>query len=386
MKRDELIAKRAAAVARMRSLTEQDSMTDEEAKEFDGLQEEVKGTDAQLDRLAAVDDAERSAAQPATRASKPGAPAVLKIGRGDNEARAVAHYLRTGDPSALSESRAYNNTDMNIGTAADGGYAVPTGMYNDIIAKRDELALAPKLGVQDIPGQGLTVRVPIDNEADVIFASVSEAGNILQDAPALGYKDFTLAKYGKYITLSYELLRDEDANLLAFVNNWIGRGVALTENSLIVTEVLASGTAGLTLDAQAAIGETEIPEFVGKLMPEYQTGAAWLMAPGTFSHIQTVGGTNIMKFVPTVTIGIGAQPVLWGYPVHQSSFMEAVATGKKSLVFGNFSYLGRRQGTTLQMLRDPYTGAGTGQVKLWFWFDVVYGVLQAEAIQYATQA
>lgn len=162
--------------------------------------------------------------------------------------------------------------------------------------------------------------------------------------------------------------------------------MALTENSLIVTEVLANGTAGLTLDAQAAIGETEIPEFVGKLMPEYQTGAAWLMAPGTFSHIQTVGGTNIMKFIPAVTVGIGAQPALWGYPVHQSSFMEAVATGKKSLVFGNFAYLGRRQGTTLQMLRDPYTGAGTGQTKLWFWFDVVYGVLQAEAIQYATQA
>lgn len=47
-------------------------------------------------------------------------------------------------------------------------------------------------------------------------------------------------------------------------------------------------------------------------------------------------------------------------------------------------YVGLRESTSLTMLRDPYTAAGTGQIKLWFWFDLVYGVLQAEAIQYAT--
>jgi hypothetical protein len=36
------------------------------------------------------------------------------------------------------------------------------------------------------------------------------------------------------------------------------------------------------------------------------------------------------------------------------------------------------------MLRDPYSRAEYGQIRLWFWFDCVYGVLQAEAIQYAT--
>jgi predicted phage gp36 major capsid-like protein len=46
--------------------------------------------------------------------------------------------------------------------------------------------------------------------------------------------------------------------------------------------------------------------------------------------------------------------------------------------------MGMREGTGLTVLRDPYTNAKKGWVDLWVWFDAVYGVLQAEAIQYAT--
>jgi hypothetical protein len=42
--------------------------------------------------------------------------------------------------------KASNDTDMNVGTSADGGYAVPTGHYNGIIARLDEAALYGKLG------------------------------------------------------------------------------------------------------------------------------------------------------------------------------------------------------------------------------------------------
>lgn len=312
-------------------------------------------------------------------------PAVLRLGRGDDETRMVAHYLRTGDPAALGlrPSAAYNDTDMNIATPADGGYAVPTGMYNGIISRRDELALYPRLGVRGIPGQGLTVNVPIDDEADVLFTAVTEANSIGRDAPALNQKAFTLVKYAKKLQFSWELLRDEDAAVMAFVNDWIGRGIAATENSLLVTEVLANGTAGLTLDAAAAIGAAEIAEFVGKLAPEYQDGAAWLLKNTTVAYIQGLNSDVTFHFAPAAT-GYAGRPSLWGYPVYQSSACSAVQASAKSLVFGNFFFLGRRQGTTIQMLRDPYTAAGTGQITLWFWFDCVYGVLQAEAIQYAT--
>jgi HK97 family phage major capsid protein len=278
------------------------------------------------------------------------------------------------------EARAYNNTDMNVTTDADGGVVVPVGMVQDIVARRDELALFPRLGVREVPGQGTTVNYPIDNEADVLFSAVDESDDIDQDAPALTEKAFTLKKYAKYVTLTWELLRDEDARLLEFLNNWVARGWAGTHNSLLITEALASGTAGLTLDSATAIDETEIPELVGKLAPEYQEGAQWIMHPGTFAYLQGLTG-NPFQFMPTPG---GSRNTLWGYPVNQSSYATAYAATAKSLIFGNFYFMGKREGTGLTVLRDPYSAAGKGQVRLWFWFDAVYGVLQAEAIQYAT--
>jgi HK97 family phage major capsid protein len=391
----ELIEKRAAVFGTMQALidkakAEQRELSPEEAVVYDSLE---KDYDALADPIARARKHEARVAEMAQSlgtvvgaqggtSEQRNAPMQNRLPLGDNEMRAMAHYLRTGDGSGLGEQRAYNNTDMNIGTAADGGYAVPTGLYNQIIARRDETLLAPKLGVRNIPGKGLTVRVPIDAEADVLFTVETEAASLDQDAPALYYKDFTLAKYAKYITLSWELLRDEDANLLSFVNDWIGRGVAATHNSALITEALANGTAGLTLDSASAIGATEVPELVGKLAPEYQDGAQWILAPGTVATIQGLNGTPFY-FAPAAT-GYAGKPMMWGYPVNQSSYASAIAASAKTMIFGNFSYMGMREVTTINMLRDPYSVASAGQIRLWFWFDMVYGVLQAEAIQYAT--
>lgn len=292
-------------------------------------------------------------------------------------------HLRTGDPGVLAELRAYNNTDMNVTTAADGETLVPVGMVSDIVARRDEMWLGPKLGIIRVPGKGTTVNYPIDNEADVEFLSEAESATIDQDAPAVTEKAFTLVKYAKYLTLTWEILRDEDVNLINFISGWVARGWAATHNKALITEVLASGTAGLTLDAAAAIGAAEIPELVGKLLPEYQNGAQWIMHPTTKAYIEGIYSSSVFSFAPTPGANMSG-PTLWGYPLNQSSYATALGASVKSLMFGNFNYLGYREGTALNTLRDPYSVATSGQIRLHYWFDLVYGVLQSEAIQYAT--
>ena len=361
-------------------------MTAEEKTQWDTLDSEFDAMSQSIERTQTLESRRRMLGNSAgTLIGAVGgenrqAPAMLQTGRGDTERRALLHYVRTGDRGALEESRAYNNTDMNVTTAADGEVIVPVGMVQDIVAKRDETILYPRLGVVRVPGKGTTVNYPIDNETDVLFLAEAESAAIDQDAPALSEKPFTLVKYAKYITLTWELLRDEDANLMMFINNWVGRGWAATHNNLLITEARANGTAGLTLKAAAAIGAAEIPELVGKVMPEYQEGSQWLMHPTTFAYLQGLSG-NPFYFVPTPQ---GGGERLAGYPVNRSSYMTALAAGVKSLVFGNFQFMGMREGTGMTMLRDPYSAASAGQVRLWFWFDAVYGVLQAEAIQYAT--
>lgn len=309
----------------------------------------------------------------------------LKTKPGDSETKAYAYFLRTGDAGAIGKAmKASNDTDMNVGTAADGGYAVPTGHYNGIIARLDEAALYRPLGVQVIPGMGTTVNVPVDNEADGEFVSTAEAAAFDRDAPAINQVAMTLVKYTKKVELSYELLQDEDSRLMAFLDDFVGRGMAKTHNSLLLIEARASGTAALTLDAAAAVGAAEIPELMYKLPAEYDGGAAWIMKRASEGYLRGLTGNNF-QFVPTPQGSAGGgSNTLFGKQVYNSEYASAIAASAKSLIYGNFRYMGMRLAPDITVLRDPYSKAGNGQIVLHYYFRTVYKVLQAEAIVYAT--
>ncbi|NIP96552.1 MAG: hypothetical protein GWO24_25210, partial [Akkermansiaceae bacterium] len=84
----------------------------------------------------------------------------------------------------------------------DGGYAVPTGHFQGIIAKRDESSLVQALGVREIPGKGTTVNIPVDNEDDGEFVSTAESNAYDRDAPAINQVQSTLVKYTKKVDLT----------------------------------------------------------------------------------------------------------------------------------------------------------------------------------------
>jgi len=377
-------------------------------------EEAVDNSAAMLDALTAVTEQLKGLSQrieeieeaPVKTVPVSKAPAVVR-NLGDDATKAIAAFLRDGDMGGVQHLRtgqaeidlaklhdpgeatrlnwkASNATDMNIGTDADGGYAVPTGHYQNIIARRDQLALYPRVGVMAIPGVGTTVNVPIDNEADGEFVSTAEANQFDLDAPALDQVAMTLVKYTKRILLSDEVLEDEDSNLLSFVENWVGRGWAKTHNSLMITEALADGTAALTLDAAAAIGAAEIPELKHKLQPEYKHNAVWVVDGGTVGYLEGLTGDNF-QFAPTpYMMQSGANYTLNALPLFETSYMPDIGGGNKSLLLGDFSFMGMRMPTELKLIVDPYTRADYGQVRRLYSFRCVYEVLQAEAFAYAT--
>lgn len=330
--------------------------------------------------------------------SPAGAPAVLKNGRGDSFAKGLRAYIRDGDTGGVKQymagteilfHNASNNTDMNIGTPADGGYVDPTGMYQGVIARRSEMSLPERLGVRRIPGKGTTVNVPTDDEADGEFVSTSEAGSFDQDAPALGQKAMTLVKYSKYITLSVELLEDEDASLMSFLMDWVARGQAKTLNSLLITEVGSNGTSFKTTASATAIAAGELEDVAfNDTNGEYLDDAGsvgWVMRPSVFSAINKITG-NPRMYAESNSGGSVLRPPLLGYPVFFSNKSGTVASAQKSAYYGNWNFVGWREAPGFTMLRDPYSAAGTGQVKLWMYFRTVFKVLQAGAVGYLLQA
>lgn len=311
-------------------------------------------------------------------------PHVQVVEDHDSETKAMKsllHYIRTGE-----KVKASNPVDMAEGAVATGGAAVPTGFYQKIIARRSESMLADKLGVLRIPGKGLTVQVPFDNEDDGEFVPTAEAANWDKDTPALGRHEMTLVKYTKDIPLSIELLRDEDARLEDFLADWIGRGMAKTHNSLLVSEILANGT---NLNSAVGTPTAYTGGFAEKMVyaiPDYlEAGStAWITSGPNYGLI--AGLTGNQRLYNTDPQGNATGPSLMQYPVHFSTKVPAVAASAKSIIFGNFRFVGLREGHSLTILRDPYSQASKGQVVLHVHFDAVYKVLQPKAIGFGTHA
>ena len=326
------------------------------------------------------------------------APVVLTMGRGDTETKALAAWYRKGDIGGVKHLmdgdgsislavKASNDTDMNVGTAADGGDAVPTGHYQGIIARRNEGMLTNSLRIMNIPGKGTTVNVPVDAESDGEFVATTEVSAFDRDAPAISKVAMTLLKYSKKVELSYELLEDEDSNLLAFLNDFVGRGLAKTHNALLLAEA-ANGTK-LADFANTSIAAGKMEEMVGNsgLDPylDDSGSVAWVMTPATKWAINSIVTTDRF-YTGQENVPPRRGGDLLGYPVYTSAKAPAIGTGNKSVFFANWSYMGFREAPGLTVLRDPYTLAATGQIRFLYYFRAVYKVLQAGAIGYGQHA
>ena len=297
---------------------------------------------------------------------KAGMPAV-----GTPEYKAIRAARAVPDHLAVKAS---NATDMNIGTAADGGATVPTGFYNQIITKRDEVALHGALGCTRIPGTGTTVTVPFDNESDGEFVTVGEATQFDQDAPAVSNVDLTLVDYTKRTLISYQLLDDTAVNIMQFINDRVAIGWGKTLNNLLVTEAetCTQYKRGGTLTGYT-FGELEDVVYNATIAPYLSDGGdiAWIgRAPSYGKIIQIVGsdrqygGQNFAS--GSASAGFNGNSLL-GYPFYFSNKTDAIGARAKSLLFGAWSYMLYRESPSLQFLLDPYTRADYAQNRL-LWF------------------
>jgi HK97 family phage major capsid protein len=393
----ELKDQRATLISQARAMldvaeTESRDLTAEEQTKYDETIGRIDALKVKIDRddhLAALEQ-EVQAVEPRRNSALPGAPNFnRRTGVGDTEIKATAYYIRTGDRAALrgleegqhSDFMAASNaTDLNVGTAADGGVLVPTEHFNDIVAKRNESALFGPLGVTPYNGgRGTTMNVPIETGSANVFVATGETpGTFDADAPAFNKAALTLVNFTKDIEITNDLLDMEDSGLMTFLTNYVGRALALTHNTALVTEILADGTS-VALAAAAAATAGDVETMAYALQAEYADSAAFVMNRATLGKYRKITGD---PFLYQATPPGGMSPSsLGGFPVYASSFLAAVGSGNKSMAFGNYSYVGMRE-TPLVFLYDPYSKASTGRKLLHYYTRIVYKVTNADAILY----
>ena len=376
------------------------TIPEEETKMDENIVEESKAEEPKVDIKAIADEIRKSIVEELKAA--PGiekgertikAPAVVE-GLGEKSYKsAFWDYVRTGE---VSNIRKASKAALQEGTTTEGGYLVPDDEYGSIIAKRDEESIISKLGLMRVTTNRDKYNFPTENASLAKFTLVAEEGAIsaAEEEPTFAQVSVPVYKFTKLIKVSEELLEDDNSNLEAFLTNAIGRAVADTENYYALigagsTEpqgAFVGGTAGLSFDSASAIGATEIPELMGKLGSPYHNGAAWVMDPATWFNLKGLVSSSVFTFTSGVArlSGTVDGPTLEGYPVVLNSNVANIAASAKSLMFGNFNYMGfvTNRGLRIRRLNELY--ADTGQIGILATYRFGCAVLQAEAFQYAT--
>jgi HK97 family phage major capsid protein len=337
-----------------------------------------------------------------------GAPAHNRGARGDNEANAWRAYLRDGDRGGLRhlfqaseesskpqlvltvpsqrETRAaleqrVTDSTMNITTSGDGANLVPTGLVAQIATRKNERMLAERLGCRRVPGQGTTVNYPYENKDPDVFATTSEqsdahGNNYERDAATTALRAFTLVKYTRKLEPTEEMLEDTPTDLMGYIADVIGRQIALTHNGLLCANVEALGTSLKTFASNSAIAAGELETIIGNdalgFYLEDGSNVHWLMRSTTHWAINSVVGDA--RFYAQQLEG------LLGYDVLHSTKVDAIGAAGKSVMFGDWNYMGYREAPELRFIQDPYSVDGL--VVLKYSFRACYGLLQAGAIGY----
>jgi HK97 family phage major capsid protein/HK97 family phage prohead protease len=363
--------------------SENRSMSADEQGEYDGAIEEHRRLSEAATRAETLGRLTNEDAEDAAPVRGYATPNINVLGNREvQEARAHASFIRTGDPRSLMQLRASNAVDMAEGAVATGGAAVPTGMYNRIVGKAGNYSLLDRLGLTKIPGKGKDVTVPVELASSTVnpFIQTNEKAAKDKDSPSLASITMTLLKYTKVVPLTTELMEDEDANLLNFIEDYVARAMADTINSAIITAALkTTAPPGFTIlpltTPTAAPFVADLTQMYYGLREPYADNGKFVMRRATEGAYATIQGQPFV-FAPTPAGGAGT---FLGAPVYNVADVPALALNAKSAIFADWSYMGYRQGASIGFLRDPYSRVLENVVQLIYEFRFVAQVLQPEA-------
>ncbi|HLA80925.1 MAG TPA: phage major capsid protein [Thermoleophilia bacterium] len=313
-------------------------------------------------------------------------PAIKKVtdrGFADDEMKSFRYYLLTGDQVAYRAA-------MQGQTDDEGGYAVPDDFYARIVAKRDEKSVVRQAGVTVIPTSLDRILVPTEGTSATAFVRTAEEGAVDENEPTLGQVIITVHRNTKLVKASVEWMADNKGGGDSFLADVFARAEAKWENDMYLTgsgtnqpqgAVTASG-AGLTAAGTNAITAANMITLVHSLGDFYADGSWLFMRNSTLGALRALTGNPFAFAVtPQGNATLGGREIL-GYPVGISGQMDAMTTGLKPVLFGNFEFyaIAERQGMFVQRLIELY--AGTGQVGLLASFRRGGAALQAEAFKH----
>jgi HK97 family phage major capsid protein len=323
----------------------------------------------------------------------PATKTVTTRGFSNEPVEALKYYLKTGDRIAAK-------TTLAEGSSNTGGYIVPTDLYDQIIARRDEQSLLGAFNFRRIKTNERQIVIPGQNTKSA-FAIVAESGSANFSEPNFANsRTVTMYKYSLAMKITSELLNDEQSNLQSFLTEDIARAYAQAVNNFIINGsgssepygILARASNSVTAASATAVTFGEVTSLEYTVPGAYMTGGndvGWIMKNSTLGKIRALTG-NYPQFQPLSTNAIAGKTGnlrdLDGYPAFTSEYTPAMTTGLKSIIFGNMNYYNFVENGQLEIKRNDSLYMATDEIAYFCYFRAGGDINQGEAFAYIAQA
>ena len=379
-KRGRLVTQAREALDEIKTNTDEARSAELEAR-HDAIMAEFDQTEKLIEREAKVAAAEERAAKVREAAR----PDQSGEGRGQDEVlkpeyrEAFAELARAGfnQQEISAEARAVIKAGVTefraqtVGTNGAGGFTVPT----DLAATIDKtMKMWGPMYDEDIctvltTTSGNPLDFPRTDDTGRATAQHTEAGALTDDGGEDAvFSKMTLGAFAyntEWLQVSMELLQDSAVNIETFIGELLGERLARRVNTELTVGdgtgdplgVVAASTLGKTAAGAAALTGDELIDLLHSVDPAYRSSpkARFMFNDSTLAVIRKLkdGDGNYLWQMGDVRVGAPGTLLGQNYSVNQA--MANVATGNKSVIFGDFGkYYVRKVGAPVIGVRREY--------------------------------
>lgn len=338
----------------------------EDTETYERMEKEIVDLGKEIDRQERLNALERELNAPTSEplTGKPeGAKTDMKTGRASDEYKNnFWNAMRSKYPNASVVNA------LQVGTDTEGGFLVPDEFERTLIQALDEENIFRRIATVIHSNSG-------DRKIPVVASKgsaawVDEEGTYGESDDSFGQITLGAYKLGTLIKVSEELLNDSAFDLESYISAEFGRRLGMKEEEAFFTGdgsgkptgiLAATGGAelGKTTASATAITADEVIDLYYSLRVPYRKKAVWLMNDTTVSALRKLKD-NQGQYLWEPSLVSGTPNKIIGCEVITSPFMPTIASGAKSIAFGDFSYfwIADRQGRTFKRLNELFSTTG----------------------------
>ena len=271
-------------------------------------------------------------------------------------------YLRYGMADLNREERyLLRGTNPQTTSDAAGGYTIPEGWTGELDWAKQFIGEVESVARVFSTATGNVLPIPKVNDTATDAALQTEGSATTVADMTFGNTNLSAYTYSTLVKVSKQLLQDEEVNLIGYLTELLGQRIARATNAALTTGdgsskpngIITAATVGKTASSATAITHEELIDLYYSVDPAYRMGQScyFMMNDAVHAAVRKLGLTAAENFNPITFSEDGTMFILGKEVKINQDMASAIETGKKTILFGDFSGYAVRVAGGINVLR-----------------------------------